>query len=106
MRSGADCLGPSNLERLPLEDQRPTDTSHSARQLLVMRVHATLIMLGVLFTAVGCYHEQINSISKLASVTKLVDRQVSLGKAVNLAIPVEIVDGHQVARGVIQVGYM
>ena len=56
-----------------------------------MRVHATLIMLGVFFTAVGCYPEQINSISQLASVTTLVDSQAPLRNAQSFALPDTIV---------------
>jgi len=56
-----------------------------------MRVHATLIMLGVFFTAVGCYPEQINSISQLASVTTLVDSQAPLRNARTFALPDTII---------------
>jgi uncharacterized protein DUF4136 len=57
-----------------------------------MRVHATVIVLGALFTAsMGCYPEQINSISRFVSVTTLVDSQAPLRNARNFALPDTIV---------------
>ena len=57
-----------------------------------MRAHATVLLIGVLFAAaLGCYPEQITSLSQLASVTTLVDSQAPLRNARTFALPDTIV---------------
>ena len=57
-----------------------------------MRAHATDFLIGVLFAAsLGCYPDQITSLSQLASVTTLVDSQAPLRNARTFALPDTIV---------------